>query len=962
MALIGRLDPWRMRVRWVSGVAVAGHAGRLVGAPAVWGVGRRRLAGGAWRAVVVVGGVLGAAALVGGVVGERGSVRAVRGPRAVVVPPGLEVVAQRVIGASDREFWVRHRGGVLVASGGGVSSVFGSGEVRVRVTGGMVGLRLVAVGYGAAPAGASRAVAPIAAGDLVRYRRGGLVEWYRNGPFGLEQGFTLARRLAGGGEGPLMLALGVDGSLLARGSSGGVLFVSRSGVVRLRYGALRVTDAVGRQLRASLALSRGRLMIRVWDRGARYPVAIDPFIQQGAKLVGDCTGSCSGPSGTGETAGAGFGESVALSGDGDTALIGAYFDHSGGAAWVFTQTGGVWRQQGTKLIGDCTSACSGPNGTGETGVGQFGGGFGSSVALSGDGDTALIGAPGDSGDAGGAWLFTRSGSTWSQQGTNLIGDCTSACAGPNGTGETGEGDFGSGVALSGDGDTALIGAPGDSDDAGGAWLFTRSGSTWSQQGTKLIGDCTSACAGPNGTGEAGEGDFGSGVALSGDGDTALIGAPGDSGDAGGAWLFTRSGSTWSQQGTKLIGDCTSACAGPNGTGEAGEGDFGSGVALSSDGDTALISAPFDNSPGSLTSIRLPGDGAVWAFTRSGSAWSQQGAKLIGDCTGACSGPNGTGGTRYGGFGRSVAVSGDGDTALIGASCDGNCSGAAWVFTRAGSTWSQQGAKLIGDCTSACSGPNGTGETGEGYFGYSATLSGDGNTALIGAPGDSIQAGGAWAFTTGNALSFSLLVSIAGAGSGGVSGTGISCPGTCSESLPNGSAVTLTATPTAGSTFAGWSDGCSGAGSCRLQLNSDTRVTATFNKPNRFTIAHLHTYADGRITFAVKVPGPGTVDVLETAWNDNLARVATLLQPAAHRFVFARAHTSARGATTIPVSVSPNVRGRLLVHHHTYRVTLRLWVTYTPVAGRSHSVGIYGLHLPACPDPNQDKDCDASAAS
>ena len=102
-------------------------------------------------------------------------------------------------------------------------------------------------------------------------------------------------------------------------------------------------------------------------------------------------------------------------------------------------------------------------------------------------------------------------------------------------------------------------------------MFTRSGSTWTQQGAKLHRP----------SGEIGEGEFGYSVALSGDGNTALIGGPGDNAKVGAAWVFTRSGSTWTQQGAKLTG-----------SGETGAGEFGAtSVALSSDGNTALIGGP-----------------------------------------------------------------------------------------------------------------------------------------------------------------------------------------------------------------------------------------------------------------------------------------------------------------------------------------------------------------------------------
>ena len=99
--------------------------------------------------------------------------------------------------------------------------------------------------------------------------------------------------------------------------------------------------------------------------------------------------------------------------------------------------------------------------------------------------------------------------------------------------------------------------------------------------------------------------------------------------------------------------------------------------------------------------------------------------------------------------------------------------------------------------------------------------------------------------------------------------------------------------------------------------------------NHFTITHVHTIADGTVTFAGHVPGPGSVDVLETTEG----------------FVFSRAHTAARRASTIRLSIRPNARGRVLVRDHTHRVTLRLRVTYTPSHGRPRSIRIHGLHLP-----------------
>ena len=789
--------------------------------------------------------------------------------RAPAVPSGLGAVVQRVVGSADRRFWLVDRGGVIVAPEKQMSSVFSRFGLRVRAQGGVVGMRLVRSAYGALTTRLAGTVEPVAFRNVVRYRHPGLVEWYRNGPLGLEQGFTVSRRPIGHASGPLQLALALSGTLRARSRGGDIEFVSRAGGVALRYGQLRVLDGSGRPVRSALSLTGRSLLLRVWDRRARYPLVIDPVIEPGVKFVGNCTQSCSGPNGTGETTvadtgGGQFGISVALSGNGRTALVGAWGDRGlQGAAWVFTRSGSIWNQQGAKLVGDCTHSCSGPSATGESGQG----GFGVAVALSGDGNTALVGGDSDANSAGAVWVFTRSGTVWSQQGAKLVGDCEQSCSGPNGTGEGLGGDFGVSVAVSRDGDTALIGARGVNGDDGAAWVFTRSASLWSQQGAKLVGNCTQSCSGPNGTGviespnELGGVAFGTQVAISSDGSTALIGAPGDNNGRGAAWVFTRSGAVWSQQGAKLVGDCTHACSRSRGIGEIsapenGGGAFGDSVALSGDANTALIGAPGDNKAA----------GAAWVFVRSGPVWSQQGAKLVGDCDHSCSGPDGIGEVGTGAFGIDVALSGDGDTALIGAWYDRHYRGAAWVFTRSRSVWHQQGAKLIDDCTHSCSGPSGSGAIGAGGFGSSVALPNHGDTVLVSAPGDNHSTGAAWALT---------------------------------RRPPN----------------------------------------------NKFIVSRIRTYHDGSIRLAVTLPGPGSVDVLETAWNDNLASIAELPQPAARRFAFARANTTARHAGTFALTVTPNARGRRLVLHHTYRVTLRLWVTYHPPGARQRSLGFYGLHLP-----------------
>jgi hypothetical protein len=578
------------------------------------------------------------------------------------LPLAAQGPVSRALGADQPAYRVRaSQGGFSAVSPGqhlGVS--FDRSGVSVSSGATRVGLSLRAAGYGSALTTLG-VTAPRMRANGVVYPHPDLSEWYANGPLGLEQGFTIPTAPPGHPAGTLTLAIALSGNAHAAVAPGGQsITLAHAGGPALSYTGLIATDARGRSLHAWLELRGRQLLVHVAARDARYPLRIDPLIQQEAKLTGA------------EEAGeAGFGYGVALSADGNTALIGGPDDDGGiGAAWVFTREGTTWSQQGAKLTG-----------AEEAGAGHFG----YSVALSADGGTALIGGPRDNGEVGttyvgAAWVFTREGTTWSQQGAKLTG--------PE---EAGAGHFGYSVALSAEGSTALIGGPYDNKAAGAAWTFTREGTVWTPQGPKL-----------SGKEETGEGSFGESVALSAEGDTALIGGPHDSKGVGAVWVFTREGTTWTQQGPKLTGEE-----------EAGKGWFGYSVALSAEGNTALIGGLFDNED----------VGAAWVLTREGTTWTQQGPKL-------------TGKEEAGGgwFGHSVALSAEGNTALIGGIFDNGGVGAAWVFTRESTTWRQQGPKLTGKE-----------QLGEGHFGYSVALSAVGSTALIGGPGDDREVGAAWVF-------------------------------------------------------------------------------------------------------------------------------------------------------------------------------------------------------------------------
>ncbi len=164
------------------------------------------------------------------------------------------------------------------------------------------------------------------------------------------------------------------------------------------------------------------------------PVARAQLVQQGNKLVG--TGYVGNPE-QGDGA-----QMVALSADGNTALVGGWDDNPAGAVLVYTRSAGSWSQQGGKLVGSGTIGSAGQ---------------GAAVALSADGNTAIVGGFMDNGGFGAAWIWTRSGGIWTQQGTKLIG------AGAIGLRRR----VSARVALSADGNTALVGGPGDNNSAGG---------------------------------------------------------------------------------------------------------------------------------------------------------------------------------------------------------------------------------------------------------------------------------------------------------------------------------------------------------------------------------------------------------------------------------------------------------------------------------------------------------------
>jgi hypothetical protein len=444
----------------------------------------------------------------------------------------------------------------------------------------------------------------------------------------------------------------------------------------------------------------------------------------------------------GEAAGDQSGWSVALSADGDTAIIGAPYndgtvvDSNSGHARIYTwnSSSTAWVPQGGDIDGEAIDDYSGY-----------------SVALSANGDTAIIGAPSNDGvngaDSGHARIYKLINSVWVPQGAAIDGEAAGDQSGWS-------------VALSADGLTAIIGAPtndGTDSNSGHARIYTwnSSSTAWVQRGADIDG-------------EAAEDHSGRSVALSDDGGTALIGAPYNDNDndndpdngSGHARIYKLINSVWVPQGADIDGEAASdqfgfsvalsadgltaiigapSNDGDDGTGtggvnidsgharivvarlavvadidgEAAKDKSGYSVALSADGLTAIIGAPYndnDNDPDNDS-------GQARIYTWNGTAWVQRGADIDGEAPGDHSG-------------WSVALSADGLTAIIGApKNDGDDgtgtggvnidSGHARIYKWSGAAWVQRGADIDGEAAGD-------------HSGWSVALSADGLTAIIGA--------------------------------------------------------------------------------------------------------------------------------------------------------------------------------------------------------------------------------------
>ncbi|MFO0554475.1 MAG: hypothetical protein U0271_39195 [Polyangiaceae bacterium] len=609
------------------------------------------------------------------------------------------VALERAMAETDPRYAPKAtEGGATLESGNGGALEVSASGARLTTADGLT-LEVASIGRGADARLVGQSI-PVMDGREVRLDRGdGAVEWWRGLPSGHEHGLTLRERPVG--DGPLVVDVKIGGDFHANALSEDGIALSRADGVRVaRYEHLFVHDASGATLAARMEAADDEVRIIVADAGAQYPIEIDPLVAPEVailKLPGW------GPQGVGY--------SVSLSSDGNRALLGAPMANvaqpgpslfQGGMAAVFVRSGSTWDLESVLGAADPLTEEH----------------FGSAVAISADGSRAVIGAPREAA-IGSARVFVRSGSTWTQE-TKLTGAGTSGDA------------FGSAVAMSGDGSRIIVGSPGE-ENLGAARAFIRTGSTWTEEAklvaaTRTNGDLfgTSVAISADGNyamvggiqtasspgfarmfvrtsgwapagfttnGVAAGDQMGAAVALNADGSKAIVGAPNADAaglDAGSARVFVRSGAAWSEQATLTA------------TGAASTDHFGSSVAMSGDGARVVVGAKDDDTPADVDT----GSARVFAF--GGTSWTQE-ATLV------------PVNPSIGFFGRAVGIDASGARVLGGAGwlTAISATGSAWTFARSGTSWTEE--TLLWTPYAAQS---------DG-FGISASLASDGSRAVIG---------------------------------------------------------------------------------------------------------------------------------------------------------------------------------------------------------------------------------------
>ncbi len=487
-----------------------------------------------------------------------------RGASFASLPAAAQASISAALGRDIRDYRVQVQAASLHAENPKQKLAADFTSAGAEVHGGGVGWRMKLRGYGYGDAiRAIEAVAPQADFNRVEYRHEAITEWYVNGPGGLEQGFTVYDP-PGSAEGqPLIVAMELPADFLATTDEDrtGLALRGADGSGNLHYRGLIASDANGKQLPSWLELREGQLLLKVDDVGARYPVVIDPWVQEAELAASDGRSYDD------------LGYSIAVSGN--TVVIGApgasiNGQTSQGAAYVFVEPGNGWGNmtQTAKLTASDGNAQDD---------------FGVSVSI--DGNTIVVGSPYNN-RLGAAYVFVEPSGGWDNMTQTAKLTASDAVAFDY---------FGYAVAISGN--TVVVGEPRANVAAafqGAAYVFVKPAKGWGNktQNAKLT-------ASDGGSDDA----LGSSVAVS--GNTLVAGAPGwPSGlDQGAAYLFVKPANGWTNA------TQTSRMLASNGT--AGD-ELGFSTSIS--GATAAAGARFKKVRGNTA------QGAAYVYVEPQSGW------------------------------------------------------------------------------------------------------------------------------------------------------------------------------------------------------------------------------------------------------------------------------------------------------------------------------------------------------
>ena len=487
---------------------------------------------------------------------------------AAVPAEARAIVADR-LGADDRRYWAHSTaaGAAYADLSNGIEAQISNRGAIVRAGGLSWAIGLRALGRGGRPEPVGAASLLVHANRVTLERAGAIEERYDDGPLGLEQGFTIGGRPAGPAGSAVVLALGdvphgVNPVVARDGTS---MSLERGGRELVRYSGLVASDARGRLLPATMALAGEALSLRIDDRGASYPIRVDPFVQAGKLTASDGAADDE------------FGTAIAVSGD--TIVVGAWAATVGnnqhqGAVYVFVRPNGGWAN--AHEVAKLTASDGGADDQ-----------LGWSVAIAGD--TVLAGAPGATIGAnaqqGAAYVFVTPGGGWASE--------HQAAKLTNAGGAAGDG-FGFSVAVSAD--TAVVGVPHEGNGIrqntpGSVYVFAKPPGAWADSATPSAHLTASDGVVPDLVGYA--------VAI--DGDTIVAGAEhenvGANDEQGALYVFVKPGNGWADATeTKKL--------------TASDGATGNqlGYSVATAEDTIAAGAPFPS-------------GAVYVFVRPASGWA-----------------------------------------------------------------------------------------------------------------------------------------------------------------------------------------------------------------------------------------------------------------------------------------------------------------------------------------------------